>query len=166
LVAIVRVSSVLGRRTEARGTPRAVMVCAVARSRWDAIVDGSVSIPAHDTLGFEREDTPDPRSSIRLSWAVPGELCNSAGNLQGGVLAAFADALLGGAASAHLDEGTYPALAEMKISIFRPARAETTLQGTGYVVKAGARVLFTEAEITDSAGELIARASGTEIPAS
>ncbi|MGH2820182.1 MAG: PaaI family thioesterase, partial [Actinomycetota bacterium] len=96
---------------------------------------------------------------------VPAELCNSAGNLQGGVLAAFADALLGAATSAHLPEDVYPALAEMKISIFRPARRGATLRGDGYVVKPGKRVLFAEAEVTDSDGNLIARASGTEIPA-
>jgi uncharacterized protein (TIGR00369 family) len=138
----------------------------VARTRWDAIVDGSVTIPAHDALGFVLGETHDPKASISLSWRVPEELCNSAGNLQGGVLAAFADALLGGATSAHLPADTYPALAEMKLSIFRPARAATALRGRGYVVKAGGRVLFAEAEIADSDGRLIARASGTEIPAS
>ena len=123
-------------------------------------------LPANETLGFRVEDTPDPKASVSLSWEVPAELCNSAGNLQGGVLAAFADALLGGATSAHLPEDRYPALAEMKISIFRPAPAGTRLVGRGYVVKAGKRVLFAEAEVRDSEGSLLARASGTEIPAS
>ena len=138
----------------------------MARTRWDAIVDGSVSIPAHEALGFRLEQSSDPHTSVSLSWTVPRELCNSAGNLQGGVLAAFADALLGAATAAHLPEDAYPALAEMKISIFRPARAASTLRGTGRVVKAGARVLFAEADIVDSTGASIARASGTEIPAS
>jgi uncharacterized protein (TIGR00369 family) len=126
---------------------------------------GAVRMPASETLGFRIEPTPDPRDHVSLSWRVPEELCNSAGNLQGGVLAAFADALLGGATSAHLPEDRYPALAEMKISIFRPAPAGAALVGRGYVVKAGARVLFAEAEVHDSDGRLIARASGTEIPA-
>jgi uncharacterized protein (TIGR00369 family) len=138
---------------------------AVERTRWDAVVDGSVTLPANDTLGFRIEPGPDPRRSVSLSWKVPGELCNSAGNLQGGVLAAFADALLGAATSAHLPADAYPALAEMKISIYRPARRGADLHGTGYVVKAGRRVLFVEAEISDGDGRLIARASGTEIPA-
>jgi len=153
----------------------------VARTRWDVILEGSVGIPANEALGFRIEETPDPTDHIALSWRVPAELCNSAGNLQGGVLAAFADALLGGATSAHLPEDTYPALAEMKISIYRPARAAMTLRGRGYVVKAGKRVLFAEAEVRGFGGEaasdagaprekdpdgaLIARASGTEIPA-
>jgi uncharacterized protein (TIGR00369 family) len=137
----------------------------VERSRWDAGVDGSVRMPVNETLGFRIEDTPDPRDHVALSWLVREELCNSAGNVQGGVLAAFADALLGGAASAHLPEDDYPALAEMKISIIRPAPAGTTLRGEGRVLKAGRRILFSEAEVRDGDGRLIARASGTAVPA-
>jgi uncharacterized protein (TIGR00369 family) len=140
------------------------MVRAVTRSRWDATLQGSVSVPVNDALGLRVEATPDPKESISFSWRVPPELCNSVGNVQGGILAAFADSLLGGATSAHLPEDAYPALAEMKISILRPAPAGTTLVGRGYVVKTGRRVLFAEAEVLDGDGRLIAKASGTEIP--
>lgn len=133
------------------------------RSRWSAIAAGEVAIPANDELGFEIEPSPDPLESIALRWKVPPALCNSVGNLQGGALAAFADALLGGATSAHLADTEYPALAEMKISIFRPAPAGATVSGTGRVLKKG-RVLFAEAEVRGPHGELIAKASGTEIP--
>lgn len=135
------------------------------RSRWDAARAGEFRIPASETLGFEVEPSDDPHESVRLSWVVPEELCNSAGNLQGGVMAAFADAVLGGAAAAHLPEEQYPALAEMKLSIFRPAPAGTKLFGTGTILKRGKRVLFAEAEISDGDGRLIAKASATEIPA-
>lgn len=137
----------------------------MTRTRWDAIVAGDVTLPVNDELGFVREASPDPTSEITLSWTVPATLCNSAGNLQGGLIAAFADALLGGATSAHLPEDRYPALAEMKISIFRPAPAGTGLTGTGRVLKSGARVLFAEAEVFSADGDLVAKASGTEIPA-
>src|SRR3990170_458593 len=135
------------------------------RTRWEDARAGAFEIPATTTLGFVHETTPDPTDHVAISWTVPKEYCNSAGNLQGGVLAAFADALLGGATAAHLPEDQYPALAEMKISIFRPAPAGTELRGRGYIVKKGKRILFAEAEITDGAGKLIAKASGTEIPA-
>jgi uncharacterized protein (TIGR00369 family) len=135
------------------------------RTRWEAARAGAFEVPATTTLGFVHEPTPDPTDHVAISWTVPPEYCNSAGNLQGGVMAAFADALLGGATAAHLPEDQYPALAEMKISIFRPAPAGTKLTGRGYIVKSGKRVLFAEAEITDGDGKLIAKASGTEIPA-
>jgi uncharacterized protein (TIGR00369 family) len=125
-----------------------------------------VGIPVNERLGFEAGDVSDPAEEIVLHWTVPEEYVNSVGNLQGGILAAFADAVLGGATSAHLPADRYPALAEMKISIFRPAPAGTRLTGRGYVIKAGKRVLFAEAEITDEEGQPIAKASGTEIPTS
>lgn len=135
------------------------------RTRWEAVRAGAFRIPASETLGFAVEPTDAPEEAVKLSWVVPEELCNSAGNLQGGVMAAFADAVLGGAAAAHLPEQHYPALAEMKLSIFRPAPAGTKLTGTGTILKRGKRVLFAEAEITDAGGRLIAKASATEIPA-
>ena len=135
------------------------------RTRWDAIVDGSVAIPVNQELGFTIEPTSTPEVEVTYTWTVPSALCNSAGNLQGGMLAAFADALLGGATSAHLPADRYPALAEMKISIMRPAPAGSTLTGKGRVLKPGSRVLFAEAEIAGEDGKLIAKASGTEIPA-
>lgn len=136
------------------------------RTRWEAARAGAFAIPATTTLGFTHEQVADPTDHVVISWVVPAEYCNSAGNLQGGVMAAFADALMGSATAAHLPEEQYPALAEMKISIFRPAPAGTKLTGRGYLVKKGRRVLFAEAEISDGDGKLIAKASGTEIPAS
>ena len=125
-----------------------------------------MSIPVNERLGFEAGDVSDPAEEILLHSAVSEEYVTSVGNLQGGIFAAFADAVLGGATSAHLPADRYPALAEMKISIFRPAPAGTRLTGRGYVIKAGKRVLFAEAEITDPDGQPIAKASGTEIPTS
>jgi uncharacterized protein (TIGR00369 family) len=134
-------------------------------TRWDAIVSGEITMPVNDTLGFVLQRSGDPAESVTITWEVPKGYLNSAGSAQGGMLAAFADALMGAACAPHLDPDTYPALAEMKISIMRPAPAGTELVGRGYVVKKGSRVLFVEAEITDRDGTLIARASGTEIPA-
>lgn len=124
-----------------------------------------MSLPVNEHMGFVLDPGGDPTEAVRFTWEVPERYCNSAGNLQGGVLAAFADALLGAATSAHLDTDTYPALAEMKLSVFRPAPSGTTLYGRGYVLKRGPRVLFAEAEVRDGDGRLIAKASGTEIPA-
>lgn len=132
------------------------------RTRFDAIGDGSIAIPVNDHLGFRIEGAT--ADEVHLSWAVPEEYCNSAGGLQGGMLAAFADAVLGAASALHLDASTYPALAEMKISIFRPVAAGTTLTATGKILKAGRRVLFAEAEVFDDEKRLVAKASGTEIP--
>lgn len=136
----------------------------MTKTRWEAARAGEFAIPASTTLGFVVEPTTDPADHIVLSWVVPEEYCNSAGHLQGGVLGAFMDALFGGACAAQLPEDQYPALAEMKVSIFRPSPAGTKLTGTGRVLKRGKRLLFSEAEVTDESGKLVAKGSGTAIP--
>lgn len=137
----------------------------MSRTRWQAYLDGDFTIPANDAFGFERRATDDP-NSVSFTWKVPPELCNSAGNLQGGVLAAFADAVLGGLCATVIPDTVYPALAEMKISFFRPAPAGTTITGTGRLLKAGKRLMFAEVEVTDEQGRLVAKVSGTELTAS
>ena len=135
------------------------------RTRWDELLAGEIKVPANDTLGFKMVPTDDPKQEISLSWTVPAELCNSVGDLQGGVMAAFVDAVLGVAAAGHLPDDRFPALADMHLSLLRPAPAGMNLTGRGRILKAGRRVLFAEAEVFDDDGRLIAKASGTEIPA-
>jgi uncharacterized protein (TIGR00369 family) len=53
--------------------------------------------------------------------------------------------------------------AEMKTSFFRPA-APGKIKGVGKVVRWGSRVAFTEGELLDPEGRLLARATGTAIP--
>jgi uncharacterized protein (TIGR00369 family) len=134
----------------------------MARTRWDAYKAGDFRIAANDTFGFELVETADP-DEVSFTWKVPREFCNSAGNLQGGVIAAFADSVLGGLCASQLPEDVYPALAEMKISFLRPAPAGTTITGTGRLLKSGKRLMFAEVEVTGADGELIAKVSGTEL---
>jgi uncharacterized protein (TIGR00369 family) len=133
-------------------------------SRWEAIASGAVRVPLNDHLGFVVDPDPGPDGTVTMSWTVTPEYCNSAGNLQGGILAALLDAVLGGATAVNLEADIYPALAEMKISFFHPAPAGTKLTATGRVLKKGKRVHFAEAEVHDSDGKLIGKASATEIP--
>ena len=135
----------------------------MTRTRWDAVRDGDVKLPVNETLGFEIDRHAD---GVAFDWTVPPEYCHAEGNLQGGMLAAFADAVLGAVAASELPEDRYPVLAEMKISILRPAPAGARLRATGRVVKAGRRVFFTEAEVTNTeTGKLVAKASGTALSA-
>ena len=133
------------------------------RTRLDAQVDGTVRVPVNDALGFEL--VARDGDEVTFTWTVPPEHCNSAGGAQGGMIAAFADAALGAATAAHLPADRYPALAHMSLSLMRPARAGERLTATARVAKAGRRVLFVEARITNEDGVLVATATGTEIPA-
>jgi uncharacterized protein (TIGR00369 family) len=135
------------------------------RTRLEAYLAGDFKIPANDAFGFEMTPAADPKDSVTATWVVADEYCNSAGNLQGGVLAAFVDAAMGSACAAHMTEDLYPALAEMKISFLRPAKAGTKIHATARVIKPGKRLMFVEADVNDDEGNLLARISGTEVPA-
>lgn len=134
------------------------------RTRWQEIVEGKVSFPVNESMGFELQPAEHPEETISYTWTIPAHYANSEGNLQGGVMAAFIDAVLGTVTTPHLPAYKYPTLAEMKVSFFRPARIGSTITGNGRVVKRGRRILFAEVEVTDEAGKLLAKASGTEIP--
>ena len=134
-------------------------------SRLDAYLAGDFAIPVNAAFGFDVRPAADPTESVTVTWTVPAEYCNSAGNLQGGMLGVFVDAALGAARAAHIPDTVYPALAEMKISFFRPAKAGTQIKALARVVKPGQRLLFVEADVTDADGNLVARVSGTEVPA-
>jgi uncharacterized protein (TIGR00369 family) len=136
----------------------------MTRTRWDAYLAGEFKNPAHDTFGFELVDTGDPNEVV-YTWKVPEKFGNTAGNLQGGVLAAFADAVLGGLCSSQIPDDVYPALAEMKISFLRPARVGTTITASGRLLKVGKRLMFAEVEVVDEDGKLLAKVSGTELAA-
>jgi uncharacterized protein (TIGR00369 family) len=134
------------------------------RTRWEDIAAGNVRFPVNETMGFELEPGDAPDEGIAYTWTIPKAYANSEGNLQGGVMAAFIDAILGTVTTPHLPADKYPTLVEMKVSFFRPARVGTRITGAGRVIKRGRRVLFAEAEVTDEDGKLLAKASGTEIP--
>jgi uncharacterized protein (TIGR00369 family) len=53
---------------------------------------------------------------------------------------------------------------EMKTSFLRPAPIGGKLRGVGRVVKWGKTIAFTEGEIFDAEGRLLAKASGTALP--
>ena len=56
-----------------------------------------------------------------------------------------------------------PPTAEMKTSFFRPGMPGR-IKGVGKVVRWGSRVAFTEGELFDAEGRLLAKATGTAIP--
>jgi len=97
-------------------------------------------------------------------WRMtPGEpMANPMGVVQGGFLAAFADSSMATATVTNLQgRKAYTANTEMKISFLRGATVGETLTCTARVIGGGKRVTFVEAEVTDTSGRLIAKASST-----
>jgi uncharacterized protein (TIGR00369 family) len=113
------------------------------------------------TLGMTCLDKSQPGVTV---WRLAGEehLANPMGVIQGGFLAAFADSAMTTAAITNLQgRRAYAANTELKISYLRGAPVGAPLTCTAQVIGGGQRVTFVEAEITDDAGRLIAKASST-----
>lgn len=97
-------------------------------------------------------------------WTMtPGEqFANPVGVMQGGFVAAFADTAMASATITNLrGRRAYTANTELKISFLRAAPIGERLTCTARVIGGGQRVTFVEAEVTDSTGALVAKASST-----
>jgi uncharacterized protein (TIGR00369 family) len=85
---------------------------------------------------------------------------NPMGTLHGGVYCDLADAAMGMAYAATLAEGESFTTVELKMNFLRAVR-KATLTAQARVVKAGNTLGYVECDVTDQAGNLVARASST-----
>jgi uncharacterized protein (TIGR00369 family) len=113
------------------------------------------------TLGMTCIDKSEPGVTV---WRMRPEetMANPVGVVQGGFVAAFADSAMATATITNLrGRRAYTANTELKVSFIRAAPVGEVLTCTARVIGGGSRVTFVEAEITDSAGRLVAKASST-----
>lgn len=116
-------------------------------------------IPFVAHCGIEAVEIVDGRTRLRL---VPGpESLNQLGIAHGGLLATFLDVAMGSAAR-HVAGRSVMTL-DMHVAYLAPGRG--TLFAEGRVTRAGRSVIFTEAEVRDEAGGLVAKATGLMKPA-
>ncbi|MBR2742703.1 MAG: PaaI family thioesterase [Clostridia bacterium] len=115
-------------------------------------------------IGAQIESVEKGRAVISLKKRP--ELTQQSGVLHAGVLSALADTACGYAAYTVVPDGVDIFSVEFKINLLRPAAAETIL-AEGRVVKAGKRLIVTEADVTDKeSGALITTMTATMIPVS
>lgn len=123
---------------------------------------------------FDRFETP--AASVMLGWTLQGidpaagtieigftadeRFANPQGFVQGGFLAAMLDDTHGPALFAQLDGSQFPVTVDCAISFLRAGRFGK-FTGKGRVVSCGKTIAFTEAELFDSGGEMVARGTFT-----
>jgi uncharacterized protein (TIGR00369 family) len=113
------------------------------------------------TLGMSCVDKSKPGVTVWRMRAAD-HMANPTGVVQGGFLAAFADSAMATATVTNLQgRRAYAANTELKISFLRGAPIGEQLTCTARVIGGGRRVSFVEAEVTDSSGRLVAKASST-----
>ncbi len=116
------------------------------------------------TLGFELLVVRQADREVEVGFTARADLlCNPMGQVQGGYVCAMLDETMSVAGMITSGMTHVVPTLEMKTSFLRPAMPGS-LRGVGRVVKWGRTVCFTEGELYDAEGRLLAKASGTAIP--
>ena len=116
------------------------------------------------TLGFRMVSVSQERMEVEVAFEAKAELLsNPMKQVQGGYLCAMLDECMSVACMVASKMTAVAPTAEMKTSFFRPA-LPGTLKGIGRVVRWGRTLAFTEGELYDADGRLVAKATGTAVP--
>ena len=116
------------------------------------------------TLGFRMIAVSQAEKSVEVEFDAKAELLlNPMKQIQGGYLCAMLDECMSVACMVASGMTHVAPTAEMKTSFFRPGQPGK-IRGVGRVVRWGSRVAFTEGELFDPEGRVLARATGTAIP--
>ena len=111
-------------------------------------------------LGWTLRAVDPPAGTIEIGFAVDDRFGNPQGFVQGGIIAAMLDDTHGPALFAHVDGKVFPVTIDCNISFIKAAQFGNFV-GKGRLVNMGKTIAFTEAELFDEAGELIARGTFT-----
>jgi uncharacterized protein (TIGR00369 family) len=117
--------------------------------------------PTFQLLGAELLEAAEGRAKVRF---VPGhDTTNPAGLVQGGILAACLDDVMGPAVFSLGRDGFFVTVS-MTVSFLGKAEPERALVGEATVVRAGRRHLLVEARLVrESDGGEVARATATSL---
>ncbi len=127
--------------------------------------NGSGAMPGASTLmGFRMLRVDQARHEIEAAFTATAQFCNPMGAVQGGFLSAMLDDAMSVAGLVTSGMTRVMPTLEMKTSYLRPARPGE-LRAVGRVLKWGKTIAFTEGELYDPEGRLVAKATATAMPA-
>lgn len=116
------------------------------------------------TLGFRIVGVSQATKSVEVEFDAKAELLlNPMKQIQGGYLCAMLDECMSVACMVASGMTAVAPTLEMKTSFLRPG-APGKIKGIGRVLKWGRQVAFTEGELFDPEGRMLAKATGTAMP--
>jgi uncharacterized protein (TIGR00369 family) len=119
--------------------------------------------PAAELLGWELIAERPEKGEIEIAFHPDARMLNPHGTVQGGFVAAMLDDTMGPALVSMTDGAVVPSSIDLNVSFIRPVRPGRVI-GRGRVVNRGRSVVFLEAELFDTEGKLLARATSSAIP--
>src|SRR5262249_46027783 len=128
---------------------------------WSAVADGHVPPPPISEL-MRMRVVEVQNGRIAFACRPAESMYNGLGMVHGGVVCTLLDTVAGCALHTTLPEGVAYTSVEIKVNYLKAVTvASGPLTAVGTVVKAGSRIGFTEANITDASGKLVATATST-----
>ena len=114
-----------------------------------------------ETLGARITESEPGRVVLEL---VAGPRHRHGGGVvQGGVIAQIADAAMGMSLATLQEDGLWNTTIELKMNFIRPV-ISGRIRAVGRVVEMKQTLMFSEADVLDDQGRLVARASSTCMP--
>ena len=126
-----------------------------------AMIDGKIPPPPiAQMMGFTLVEV---RHGFAVFECEPAEFhYNPIGAVHGGLACTLLDSALGCAGHTTLPNGVGYTSVDLNVRYLRPITHESgVLRATGRVLKPGRRVIFTEGELTDAAGRVVAAATSS-----
>ena len=114
-------------------------------------------------VGFRMTAVDQASRTVEVAFEASEQFCNPMRQIQGGYLCVMLDECMSVACMVASGMTSVAPTLEMKTSFFRPA-TPGPLRGVGRVVRWGKTIAFTEGELYDAEGRLVAKATGTAIP--
>ena len=127
---------------------------------WDEVQEGRPPSPAAELLGWKALEADPGSGKVRMQFEARPEFTNRSGHVQGGFVTAMLDYCLAPAAATTLPPGGHVITLEIKANFLRPTGVGK-LVGEGRVIHRGGSVAFAEAELWDSAGDMVATGTAT-----
>ena len=128
--------------------------------RNPSIFDRFEAPPSARLLGWTLRAIDPDAGTIEIGFSADERFTNPGGTVQGGFLAAMLDDTQGPALFGHTHGAAYAPTIDFNISFLKEARPGQFV-ARGRVVRLGKTIAFTEAELFDEAGDMVARATFT-----
>ena len=129
-------------------------------SRTPSIFDRFDPPPSAKLLGWTLRHIDPNAGTIEIGFTADERFTNPGDTVQGGFLGAMLDDTQGPALFGHTHGEAYAPTIDFTISFLKEARPGQFV-ARGRVVRMGKTIAFTEAELFDEAGDLVARGSFT-----
>ena len=123
-----------------------------------SIFDRFEAPPSAKLLGWTLRAIDPDAGTIEIGFSADDRFTNPGGTVQGGFLAAMLDDTQGPALFGHTHGEAYAPTIDFNISFLKEARPGNFI-AKGRVLRLGRTIAFTEAELFDEEGDMIARAT-------